>query len=369
MGRKKFTINEYEPEERILLEKLYSKSLGEKKSGFTGKDLEDNTSVSVKIQRISHDKKIAIGETSFGQSVIIDVQKEEKTLHKFGYPSIDIYPGAIIEVIVNKGYQGYNGSVAAGYEKLLKSELTKSIKDENYAFKAKVVSVCNGGFMVDISGLQCFLPGSLAAANRILDFSQYVGKEITVMPEIYDQKRGIFVVSFKKYLKKIIDKEVQSLSFTQQYTGSVTGSSSSGVFVEWNEYFTGIIPFDEENRINLSPLKPGDKISFYVIDIKNPQRIILSLNEPSENLKNIQELKDSSEEVLGENAELKIYEGEITKMKTFGALVKLENGLIGLIEKEYLIKPIEEYEAGQKIKCTVFSVDLATFKIKLLEVE
>lgn len=371
MGNKKFTYNEYEAEERDSLMKLYCEKLEEVESiGFTGKDLGNNSSVCIKINRISPNGDMAYGETPFGQTVTIDVNREEKILDKLGYPAINIFPGQLIDVVVYKDYSGgFTGSVAAGYEKLLKKELNDAIKNENCAYKVKVTSVCNGGFMVDLSGIQCFLPGSLAAANRIMDFSQYVGKEITVMAETYDQKRDIFVVSFKKYLKKIIDGEVQNLSFCERYDGVVTGASNSGIFVEWNEIFTGIIPFENETKEKLSELKAGDNISFYIIDIKNPHRIILSLTEPSDKLKNVQELKDSSFEVLGEDIELKIYKGEITKIKAFGTFVKLENGLIGLIEKENLVNPIKDYEVGQLVNCTISSVDLSTLKIQLMEEE
>jgi len=188
------------------------------------------------------------------------------------------------------------------------------------------------------------------------------------MVEIYDQKRDIFVVSFKKYLRKIIDGEVQKLSFSNKYDGIVTGASGNGVFVEWDEIFTGIIPFDEANSAKLQSLKTGDPVTFFVTDIKNPQRITLSVTEPNEKLKSIQELKDSSSEVVGDDTQLKTYKAEITKIKTFGAFVKLENGLNGLIERERLMKSIKEYEVGQFVNCSVSNVDLSSFKIQLAEV-
>lgn len=370
MRKIKFTSNEYEAVEREKLEKLYSETMTGVKSDFRGKDLEINSSVPTRIIKINENDGIAYGETQYGQSISININREEKILNRLGYPNMDISIGRIIDVVVNKNSRGeFNGSVSAGYEKALKKELLNAIKDQNCAFKVKVTTVCNGGFMVDLSGIQCFLPGSLAAANRIMDFNQYVGKNITVMVEMYDQKRDIFVVSFKKYLRKIINNEVQNLSFSNKYNGYITGSSNNGLFIEWDEIFTGIISYNDENRAKLSELKTGDPISFYVIDIKNPQRIILSLTEPNEKLKNIQDLKDSSGETLGEELSLKSYKGEITKIKTFGVFIKLDNGLTGLIEKEKLINDIKEYSIGQSINCIVSNVDLSTFKIQLIEGE
>ena len=368
MKNKNYSCFEYNAEERENLESIYSKSFPEQTVNFSGKDLQQNSSERILIIDFDQSKGVALGETPFGQTIIIDIKKEEKHMRKLGYPAIEITPGQVLDVVIHKDASGaFNGSVSAGYEKALKAELHKSIKAEDCAFKVRVKNVCNGGFMVDLSGIECFLPGSLAAANRIMNFADYVGKQLTVMVEIYDQKRDIFVVSFKKYLKKIIDGEARGLSFSNKYEGNVTGASGNGVFVEWDEIFTGIIPIIDSNRDKLSDLKTGDTVEFYVTDIKNPQRIVLSLSEPNEKLQTIQKLKDSSAEALGENTELEIYKGEVTKLKTFGVFVKLENGLSGLIEKEKLVNPIKDYEVGQLVNCSISRVDVSSLKIQLIE--
>ena len=369
MKNKNFSCFEYDANERERISNLYTETFPEGESVSSGKDLKENSSERIIVTVFDNDKGIALGETSFGQTIVIDTKKEEKHMRRLGYPAIEILPGQVLDVVIHKDSTGtFNGSVSAGYEKALKRELHKSIKEENCAFKVKVKNVCNGGFMVDLSGIECFLPGSLAAANRIMNFADYVGKELNVMVEVYDQKRDIFVVSFKKYLKKIIDSEVKNLSFSEKYEGPVTGVSGSNVFVEWNEIYTGIITIDDSNRSKLESIETGDTVEFYVVDIKNAQRIGLSLLEPNEKLKNIQELKNSSAEVLGENTELKIYKAEITKLKTFGVFVKIENGLSGLIEKEKLVNSIKEYEVGQLVNCSISSVDTSTLKIQLTEV-
>lgn len=366
---KKYSRFEYEESQRDNLTNLYNQTFPEDTSLFQqGKDLKSNTSTKVTITKVDNTNGLTLAETPFGQGVVIDIKKEEKGFRKLGYPYFEPEVGQVLDVVITKDAAGnFNGSLSAGYEKALRRELHNAIKNEDCAYNVKVTSVCNGGFMVDLSGIQCFLPGSLAAANRIMNFAEYVGKDITVMVEIYDQKRDIFVVSFKKYLKKIIDDKVKNLSFVEKYEGIVTGSSGTGVFVEWDEIYTGIIPFDDSNRSSLTELKAGDLISFYVVDIKNPQRVTLSIQEPNEKLKNIQSMKDNSLESTGET-EGKTYQGEVSKIKNFGVFVKLDNGLNGLIEKERLTKNIESYETGQKVNCIVSNVDPSSFKVQLIEI-
>jgi ribosomal protein S1 len=368
MKNKNFSFFEYDTEEREKLASLYGNTFPDDSAKISGKDLQNNSVEKITVTSVDPDKGIALGETTFGQTIVIDTKKEEKNMRKLGYPSIEMNPGHVLDVVITKDSSGsFNGSVSAGYEKALKRELHRSIKEEDCAFKVKVKNVCNGGFMVDLSGIECFLPGSLAAANRIMNFADYVGKELNVMVEVYDQKRDIFVVSFKKYLRKIIDRAVQDLSFSNKYQGNVTGLSGNGVFVEWDDIYTGIIPMDDTSRGNLEKYKAGDSIEFYVMDIKNPQRINLSVTQPNEKMKNIQEMKDTSSEVLGENTDLKIYKGEVTKIKTFGIFIKMENGLSGLIEKEKLVNSIKEYEVGESVDFSILSVDISTLKIQLIE--
>lgn len=366
---KNYSYFEYEESQRDNLSNLYDQTFPEDKFLFeNGKDLKSNTSTKVTITKIDTTNGITLAETPFGQGVVIDTKKEEKGFKKLGYPYFDPEIGQVLDVVITKDSSGnFSGSLSAGYEKALRRELHNAIKNEDCAYNVKVTSVCNGGFMVDLSGIQCFLPGSLAAANRIMNFAEYVGKGITVMVEIYDQKRDIFVVSFKKYLKKIIDSKVKDLSFVEKYEGVVTGASNTGVFVEWEEIYTGIIPFDESNRPTLEQLKAGDSVSFYVVDIKNAQRVALSVQEPNDKLKNIQSLKDNSLDATGGN-EGKTYDGEVAKIKNFGVFVKLDNGLNGLIEKERLSKKLESYEVGQKVTCMVSNVDSSSLKVQLIEV-
>lgn len=368
MKNQNFSFYEYEVNERERLENLYSGTFPDMIKKTSGKDLQENSSERILITEYDSVKGVALGETLFGQTIIIDTKKEEKHMRKLGYPAIEVTSGQEYDVVIHKDPSGvFNGSISDGYEKALKIELHRSIKSEDCAFAVRVKNVCNGGFMVDLSGIECFLPGSLAATNRIVNFADYVGKKITIMVEIYDQKRDIFVVSFKKYLKKIIESKVKELSFSEKYEGKVTGVSGHNVFVEWEEIYTGIIPSNESNKNKLEHLKSGDLVEFYVIDTKNPQRITLSILEPNEKLKNIQILKDSSLEVLGKTFELQIYKAEITKLKTFGVFVKIENGLSGLIEKERLVNSIEDYVVGQLVNCTISSVDTSTLKIQLTE--
>ena len=137
MAKKRtYTREEYSPEERAIMDALYeghfNSNFTQKSIPFTSKELEENQVLRVKITRIRDNS--AIGESVNGQSVSIDILKEEKAIRRLGYPPMDIMEGTEIDVVVFKDRSGiYNGSLAAGYENSLKNELSKSIKDEKRA--------------------------------------------------------------------------------------------------------------------------------------------------------------------------------------------------------------------------------------------
>jgi small subunit ribosomal protein S1 len=366
-GKRAYTSTQYREAEfknlNDLYENYFSKNF-DAENPLRSKELEDMEVLRVVIRSVKNGT--AVAESRIGQSIIIDVAKEEKAISRLGFPPIAMEIGSILDVVILKdNYGNYNGSVSQGYENSLKSELLKAIKDERSAFLVKIEDLCPGGFMVNLSGIKCFLPGSLAAANRIIDFAAFVGKEIMVMVETYDDKRDIFVVSFKKYLKNIIHTKVEELSFVQKYTGTVTGTSSAGVFVEWDEYYTGLIPAEEfVDFAEKIPYKSGDRAEFYVSDMKNPQRIVLTVKLPDEKTTELQNIKDVS---LTDEREHKIYAGTVTKIKNFGLFVKLDNGLTGLIEKEELEKNVKDYVVGETIECNIMEVEMQSARLHLRE--
>ena len=297
---------------------------------------------------------------------MIDLTKEEKAIGRLGFPPLEMQVGSCLDVVVFKDRAGqYNGSVSQGYENTLKKDLRRAMRDNDSAYQVKVVDLCPGGFMVNLSGIKCFLPGSLAAANRIIDFAGFVGKTIMVMVETYDERRDIFVVSFKKYLKNVIVSKVSELSFVQKYTGTVTGTSSAGVFVEWDEFYTGLIPAEDfsptEGGIQF---RSGDRADFYVMDLKNPNRIVLTTKEPDNRSLELQKIKDVS---LSNEKENKIYIATITKVKNFGVFVKLDNDLNGLVERDELERDIKDYRVGDTIECNILDVDIQSARLHFRE--
>ena len=322
------------------------------------KDLHDGNVYQCKIVSVSETE--ALAQTSTGQTIYIDLEKERKDADKLKITNISFEPGDELQARIRKSGEVYTGSVIEYYIHSLRVELFEQIKKETSAYTVKIESINKGGYIVDLSGIKCFLPGSLAAANRITDFESYIGKELHVMIEGYVEGKDIFIVSYKKYLNRIMESKIQELDLTKKYKGYVTGTSDFGIFVEWEDVYTGLIhktEFSEDNSI--TGVNPGDEIEFYVKEIKDNNRLTLTLEKPLERNVIIHDLDKQIKDGTCEPIEAKIKH----KRKN-GILIDLvEFGLMALIPQEKIGKKTKNLKPGDDLLVTVYEVEPASGKI------
>lgn len=352
------TIYCHEPYAQELLDAYNRYFDGAPSTQDFSKDLIEGNVYPCKIVMVSETEVLA--QTSTGQTIYIDLKKERKDAEKLRITGITFNPGDVLQARIRKSGSNYSGSVVEYYIHSLRAELFEQIKKESSAYTVRIESINKGGYIVDLSGIKCFLPGSLAAANRITDFESYIGKELHVMIEGYVEAKDIFIVSYKKYLNKIMESKIQELDLTKKYKGYVTGTSEFGVFVEWEEVYTGLIhktEFSEENTI--SGVHTGDEIEFYVKEIKDNNRLTLTLEKPLERNVIIHDLDKQIKEGTCEPIEARIKH----KRKN-GILIELiEFGLMALVPQERLGKNTKNLKPGDDLLVTVYEVEPASGKI------
>ena len=94
----------------------------------------------------------------------------------------DLSKKDIFQIKVIKGGTTPKLSWWDGYLDVVKKEMLEEIKNPKYIYLAKLVSVNHGGFNCELmNGMTAFMPGSLAAANVILDFESMVGSSVFFM--------------------------------------------------------------------------------------------------------------------------------------------------------------------------------------------
>jgi ribosomal protein S1 len=269
------------------------------------KELKKNTLVKIDGFRKIDENHVSASINGGANNISIDLNKEGKFFNNITLGDTkltketflqllddpDVYKKFIDMGLVAKiGTDVEKGSIWDGYVESLVAEMQEQITKKNKAYVAKLVSSNNGGFVVEIAGMvKAFMPGSMAAANKINNYESLVGSEMEVMVESYDSKFG-FIVSRKKYLRTIVPIYLKNLEAQLKENKdtmlevTVTGTTPFGIFCEINEALTGMIHktlmSDElRERLRQNQVAAEEKLVIYVHKIEREgksSRIILS---------------------------------------------------------------------------------------------
>ncbi len=232
----------------------------------------------------------------------------------------------------------------------VKKEFSEQISNPTTAYYGKITGKNQGGFIIAVQGIDGFLPGSLAAANIVRDFDTMIGKEIPVMVEDYLAVSDTFVFSYKKYLDHVLPTKIENLDIDKKYTGTITGIAKYGIFVEFDEIFTGLLHSSKmtaelKERFKSYAFSPGMEISFWIKEITADKKIILSDEDP---LFRRKELEIFTEQNLGYTCD-----GEVVSIQPFGALIKLQKDIVGLISQKEIKMKKKRFNIGDNIIVTV----------------
>ncbi len=247
------------------------------------------------------------------------------------------------------------GSISEIYESKARKSLTSL--QEGVSVKAYVRELTPAGYNIDLNyegvTLPGFMPNTLAGINKLHDQSSILGKTFDVMIESFSRDEGTYIVSRRKYLQTLIPQSIKELEYGVVYTGHVTGTTDFGVFVEFKECLTGMIHktnIDPEWADKLSSISPGFEIEFYIKEIVKDKIILTQI------------LRESLWDTIKVG---QIFSGKIRDIKSFGALVILDDETNGLIHTSEMEKSSRRLSTGEQVKVRVIAVDRMSRKIFL----
>jgi len=298
----------------------------------------------------------ALIDISKKNTAICNLTKEDKGI----VDQLEI--GTIIDIKVKRHSRGIiYASIGDALEEVKRNEIYSAIGNKSVGFTGNVKELIHGGYWVDVGGVECFMPGSLGGLNKLYDFESLLGKELIVMPITYSNEKQTIVVSHREYLRTMIPVATEELNenIKDHITGFVTGTTKFGIFAEFNQCLTGLIPKNELDESTLElfnnrSIKPGDEISFWPKEIISEKKIILSQLGPKI------DLWDGADEKY---KPMMITNGKVTKVTRYGAFVELEKGISGLIHKSKLKG--QELSKGDVVKVKIGSVNISDRKITM----
>jgi len=242
------------------------------------------------------------------------------------------------------------------------------IKEEDGVVTGTVIEVVKGGLILDI-GLRGFLPASLVEMRRVRDLQPYVGKTLEAKIIELDKNRNNVVLSRRAWLEQT-QSEVRSeflnkLAKGQVRTGVVSSIVNFGAFVDLGGV-DGLVHVSELSWKHIDHpsevVEVGQEVTVEVLDIDlDRERVSLSLKATQE---------DPWRQFARTHQLGQVVPGKVTKLVPFGAFVRVQDGIEGLVHISELAErhveiPEQVVNVGDELMVKVIDIDLERRRISL----
>lgn len=250
------------------------------------------------------------------------------------------------------------------WERVVKSFETGEV------LKGRCVRRTKGGIVVDLLGIDAFLPGSQIDVRPVRDFDAFIGKEMEFRVVKVNHPSENVVVSHKVLVEEELAGQrkaiLESLEKGQILEGHAKAITDFGVFVDLGGV-DGLVHITDLSwgRVNhpSEVVKLDQTINVVVIDFdKEKKRISLGMKQllphPWENI----ELKYP----VGTKVK-----GKVVSLTDYGAFVEIEKGIEGLIHisemswTQHVKHPSQMVSMGQFVDAVILSLDKEGKKISL----
>ena len=346
--------------DREYTEKEYQEMLG--LYSDTLKTLEEGVIVEGKILELTD------------QVVIVDIGfKSEGILSLAEFTdSSELKVGDKIEVFL-EAIEDQDGQLVLSKRKADFLRVWDRIKDafeKGQAMDGKIIKRIKGGMVVDLQGVEAFLPGSQIALKQVPNFDDLVGQRMPFRIVKLNKARRNIVVSRRILLEE--ERESQrsrilgEISAGQTREGVVKNIIDFGAFIDLGGV-DGLLHITDMSWGRISHpsevVSVGDRVQVKITDVDtNTGRISLGLKQ----------LTPYPWEGVEENYPVnKRVNGKVVSLTDYGAFVELEKGVEGLIHISemswtgHVKHPSKLLSVGQTVEAVVLSVDKANEKISL----
>ena len=241
-------------------------------------------------------------------------------------------------------------------------------KEADEVVTGTVIEVVKGGLILDI-GLRGFLPASLVEMRRVRDLQPYVGRELEAKIIELDKNRNNVVLSRRQWLEQT-QSEVRSeflnkLAKGQVRTGVVSSIVNFGAFVDLGGV-DGLVHVSELSWKHIDHpsevVEVGQEVTVEVLDVDlDRERVSLSLKATQE---------DPWRQFARTHQIGQVVPGKVTKLVPFGAFVRVDEGIEGLVHISELAErhveiPEQVVQVGDEILVKVIDIDLDRRRISL----
>ena len=246
----------------------------------------------------------------------------------------------------------------------------RNIHETGEIITGKIIKRIKGGMVVDLKGVQAFLPGSQIDVRPVKDFDKYLNVEMELKVVKFNEMRKNVVVSHKAILEESLaekrDEIFNTLEVGAIMEGRVKNITDFGVFIDLGG-IDGLLHITDLSwgRINhpSEMISMDDTLTVKVIDFDNEKkRVSLGLKQLTPH---------PWETIETDFPQGQRVEGKVVSMTNYGAFIEIKSGIEGLIHvsemswTRHIKNPSELYSLGDEVEAIVLSIDADERKISL----
>ena len=308
------------------------------------------------------------------REAIIDINAKSEgviSLNEFRY-NPDLKVGDTVEVIVD-AREDRTGQLILSHRKarVIKAwDRVNNANDTGEIVNGFVKCRTKGGMIVDVFGIEAFLPGSQIDVKPIRDYDQYVNKTMEFKVVKINQEFKNVVVSHKALIEADIEEQkkeiIGQLEKGQVLEGTVKNITSYGVFIDLGGV-DGLIHITDLSwsRINHPNeiLELDQKLNVVILDFDdNKSRIQLGLKQLSAHP------WDQLGDTIKEGQKVK---GKVVVIADYGAFIEIEDGVEGLIHVSEMswsthLRSAQDFvKVGDEVEAVILTLDRETRKMSL----
>ena len=353
---------------------------------FDWNQFENGTTVNVSKEDLdkAYDETLnKVSEHQVVEGTVISADKKEVVVN-IGYKSDGIIPasefrynpdlkvGDVVEVYVENA-EDKKGQLILSHKK---ARLSKSWERVNAALENEEIIQgyikcrTKGGMIVDVFGIEAFLPGSQIDVHPIRDYDQFVGKTMEFKVVKINQEFRNVVVSHKALIEAELEAQkkeiISKLEKGQILEGTVKNITSYGVFVDLGGV-DGLIHItdlswgrvDDPHKV----VELDQKINVVILDFDDEKkRIALGLKQ----------LTPHPWDALDANLKVGDHvKGKVVVIADYGAFVEIQPGVEGLIHvsemswSQHLRSAQEFLKVGDEVEAVILTLDRDERKMSL----
>ena len=281
--------------------------------------------------------------------------------------------GSKIEVYLER-IESFRGEIIISREKARRMNAWNKMEkvfETGEEITAYITGRVKGGFIATCDGLPTFMPASQIDIRPLKKFDHLMNVPLKVIATRIDKVRGNVCTSRRAVLEKSKDAETKEL-LKNLSEGDIIDNAKVKATTDWG-IFLDINGIDA--LLHVSDLSHGRvKKPSDMVTIGQTMKVKITKIDPKTNRvsASVKALTENPYERLEKKYKIgSVYNGTVTKLMDYGAFIRLEDGIEGLIHSSELswtnknIQPSKVLSASQKVNVKIVSIDSEAKRISL----